>query len=77
MSQELHAIANCNKPWAAERARYALQLAEAYQTGQVSPDEYKALLEDLVRTDTLNAEADDVELKTMLVYAVYGLAKIA
>ena len=49
MSQELHAIANCNKPWAAERARYALQLAEAYQTGQVSPDEYKALLEDLVR----------------------------
>lgn len=76
MSQELHAIANCNRPWAAERARYALQLAEAYQTGQVSPDEYKALLEDLVRTDRLDAEADDIELKTMLVQSVWVLSKV-
>lgn len=74
--QELHAIANCDKPWAAERARYALQLAEAYQSGQVSADEYKALLEDLVRTDRLDAEADDVELKTMLVQSVWVLSNI-
>ncbi len=76
MSQELYQIANCNKPWAAERARYALQLQEAYQTGQVSPDEYKALLEDLVRTDRLDSEADDIELKTMLVQSVWLLSKV-
>ena len=73
--QELYNIANCNKPWAAQRAQYAIQLAEAYQAGQVSPDEYKALLEDLVRTDRLEAEADDIELKTMLVQCVWVLSK--
>ncbi len=74
--QDLYSIANSNKPWAAQRAQYALQLYEAFQAGQVSPDEYKALLEDLVRTDRLDAEADDVELKTMLVQSVWILSKV-
>lgn len=73
--QELQAIANCDKPWAAQRAQYALHLNQAFQQGEVSADEYKALLEDLVRTDILNHEADDVELKTMLVQCVYVLSK--
>ncbi len=73
--QELHAIANCGKPWAAQRAQYALQLNQALQQGQVSTDEYKALLEDLVRTDRLDSEADDIELKTMLVQCVWVLSK--
>jgi len=74
--QELHQIANCGRPWAAERARYALQLHDALQSGQVSADEYQALLEDLVRTDKLDHEADDIELKTMLVQSVWLLSKV-
>ena len=74
---ELRALAGCGRPWAEQRALMALQLADAYSTGQVSPDEYRALLEDLVRTDQLDAEADDVEMKNMLVYGVMMLAKVA
>ena len=74
--QELYNIANCNKPWAAQRAQYAIQLHDALQSGQVSADEYKALLEDLVRTDKLDSEADDIELKTMLVQSVWVLSKV-
>ena len=74
--QELYNIANCNKPWAAQRAQYAIQLHDALQLGQVSADEYKALLEDLVRTDKLDSEADDIELKTMLVQSVWLLSKV-
>lgn len=74
---ELRALVGCGRPWAAERAQYALQLAEALQNNQISTDEYKALLEDLVRTDVLDAEADDIEIKNMLVYGVYGLIQLA
>lgn len=74
---ELRSLAGCGRPWAEQRALMALQLADAYATGQVSTDEYRALLEDLVRTDQLDAEADDVEMKNMLVYGVMMLAKVA
>ena len=74
--QELRALIGCGRPWAEQRALMALQLADAYSTGQISPDEYKALLEDLVRTDVLDNEADDIEVKNMLVYGVYALTKL-
>ena len=34
------------------------------------------MLKDLVRMDQLDAEASDIELKTMLVTAVYAMAKV-
>lgn len=74
--QELRALIGCGRPWAEQRAMMALELADAYATGQMSPDEYKALLEDLVRTDVLDNEADDIEVKNMLVYGVYALTKL-
>jgi hypothetical protein len=74
--QELYKIANCNKPWAAQRAQYAIQLHDALQSGQVSADEYKVLLEDLIRTDKLDAEADDIDIKTILVQSIWLLSRI-
>lgn len=71
---ELNKLANCNRPWAAERAKYALELANAIQNGQVSKDEGRALLEDLVRTDILDNEADNAEMRAMLVSGVTQLA---
>jgi hypothetical protein len=32
---------------------------------------------DLVRTDKLESEADDIHLKTMLVSAIYAVAQVA
>jgi hypothetical protein len=34
------------------------------------------MMQDLVRMDQLDAEADDIELKTMLVSAVYAVAQV-
>lgn len=74
--QELRALIGCGRPWAEERVQVALQLSEAYSTGQISPDEYKELLQDLIRTDALDSEADDMAVKAMLVTGIYGLLQV-
>jgi polyhydroxyalkanoate synthesis regulator phasin len=70
MSNVLHEVINSGQPWAAERAQYALQVAEAIQTGQISPDEAKAILEDLIATEKLEAEGADLQLRAALVFGV-------
>jgi hypothetical protein len=72
----LRELANCDRPWAAERAQIALDLAAQYENDELSADEFKELLEDLVRTDKLDDEADDMEIKTLLVTGVYALSKM-
>lgn len=75
--EELQSLLASDKPWAQERAQIAIDLVSQFQTGQISGDEYKALLEDLVNADTLDAEADDLETKTMLVTAVNAVSMLA
>jgi len=66
-----------DQSWAAERAAFAIQLNDQFLNGSISESEYKELMADLVRADKLDAEASDIELKTLLVTAVYGLAQLA
>lgn len=77
MMQQLQQIAQSGPGWAAERAQMAIAITEQYQGGGLDRSEYLELMEDLVRSDRLNAEADSIEIKTMLVSAVYGLAQLA
>jgi len=70
MSNVLHEVINSGQPWAAERAQYALQVAEALQTNQISQDEARAILEDLIATEKLEAAGADVQLKAALVFGV-------
>jgi len=70
MSNVLHEVINSGQPWAAERAQYALQIAEALQNGQVSQDEARALLADLINTEKLEAEGADLQLRAALVFGV-------
>jgi polyhydroxyalkanoate synthesis regulator phasin len=70
MSNVLHEVINSGQPWAAERAQMALQIAEALQTGQIQPDEARALLEDLVNTEKLEADGADIQLRAALVFGV-------
>ncbi len=72
----LRELANCDRPWAAERAQIALDLAAQYEADELSADEFKELLEDLVRTDKLDDEADNIEVKTMLVTGIYALIQL-
>ena len=74
--EQLKEIATCGHDWAEERAQTALQLTEDLNAGNISADEYRELMEDLVRTDRLDAEASNVEIKSALVYCVVGLSKI-
>ena len=70
MSNVLHEVINSGQPWAVERAQYALQIAEALQNGQVSQDEARALLEDLINTEKLESAGADLQLRAALVFGV-------
>lgn len=69
-------LAKSNKSWAAKRARMALEIQEQLNVGNLSQDEARELLEDLVRTDALDKEADDIETKALLVSAVSTIIKL-
>ena len=73
----LKQLADSGPGWAAERAETALLIAQAFGKGQIEEDEFKELMADLVRSDKLDAEASDLETKTMLVTAVYAVAQLA
>ena len=77
MLDQLRAIAECGRPWAAERANFAVMITEQYQGGGLDTGEYQELMRDLVRMDRLDAEADDLELKTALITAVYAVAQLS
>lgn len=77
MIEQLQMLSQSNRSWAAERAAVALQICEGYQQGQLDESEFKELMADLVRSDKLDQEADDIETKTMLVTAIYVVAKLA
>lgn len=75
--EALRDVLGCGHEWAEQRARIALEITEQYQQQAISRDEYIELLEDLVRTDALDAEANDVAVKGMLVTGIMGLISVA
>ena len=72
----LFEITNSGEPWAAERARYALQIHEAVSSGQISPSEAKELLADLIATDKLDNEATNQQMRAALVFGVTQLISL-
>lgn len=70
MSNVLHEVINSGQPWAAERAQYALQIAEALHENRITRDEARALLEDLIATEKLEADGADLQLRAALVFGV-------
>lgn len=74
--EQLQWLTQCGRPWAESRARIALEITEQHQAGAISDEEYAELMMDVVRSDTLDAEADDLDTKSFLVMAVMGAAKI-
>jgi hypothetical protein len=55
----------------------ALEITQALQQGAISQSEYQALMADLIQSDKLNAEADDMDLKNLLVSCIMIGAKLA
>jgi hypothetical protein len=77
MREQLQAIISSGRPWAAERAEMALAIMTQYEGGGLELTEYQELMRDLVRSDLLNAQADDQDLKNLLVSCVMIGARLA
>lgn len=72
----LLAIAAEGEPWAAGRAQMALAIMEQYQGGGLDQAEYMELMQDLVRSEQLDAEASDLATKAALVTAIFACAQL-
>lgn len=77
MIEQLQFLSTCGRPWAEQRAQFALEITTAVQQGAISESEYQALMADLINSDKLNAEADDMDIKNMLVACCMIGAKLA
>ena len=69
-------LMNSGHPWAAERARYALQVHEAVGAGQLSPSEAREILQDLISTEKLEEGAADQQATASLVFGVTQLISL-
>lgn len=77
MLDKLYEIAGDDShPWAASRAAMAIAINEQYRGGGLDASEYQELMQDLVRSDRLNGEADDLDLKNTLVSAVMAVSAV-
>lgn len=69
-------VLNSGESWASDRAQYALQVAEAVQSGQLSADEGKEILNDIIRTEALEEVSTNAQLRAALVFGVTQLASM-
>jgi len=77
MQDQLRELARSGPPWAQQRAAQALQFMDAVARQDITESEYQELMQDLARSDTLNAEADDLEVKNLLVACIMIGARLA
>ena len=77
MIEQLQQLAQCGRPWAEQRAQFALEITEALHRRDISESEYQALMADLINSDKLNSEADDQEVKNLLVSCIMIGARLA
>ena len=77
MLEQLQFLSTCGRPWAEQRAQMALEITQAAQQGAISQSEYQSLMADLIQSDKLNAEADDMDVKNLLVSCIMIGAKLA
>jgi hypothetical protein len=77
MREQLQALCTCGRPWAEQRAQFAVTITEQLEQGAISPSEYQELMADLIRSDRLNEEADDLDIKNMLVSCIMVAAQLS
>lgn len=77
MTEQLQWLAENGEPAVQSRAREVLALTEAVNQGRITADEYQELCRDLARMDQLDRECSNIEMKTLLVTAVWAVARLA
>lgn len=72
----LEDLYNSSRPWAIERAQLLESYVNAFQTGEISREEYAELLTDLSRMDSIEQDVNDIVLKSKLIAALETAAKL-
>jgi putative AlgH/UPF0301 family transcriptional regulator len=75
MINDLFALAQQGGP-IGERAQMALLITEQHNKGEISTDEYQELMLDLSRLDEVTDQASSIEVKTLLVTAIWAVAQL-
>ena len=72
----LEDLYNSGRPWAIERAQLLESYVNAFQSGEISREEYAELLTDLSRMDSIEQDVNDIVLKSKLIAALETAAKL-
>lgn len=68
--EELYALLESGDEWAKQKAMIALSIADSYAKNEISESEYKELLQDMIRSEAIDAEASSLEMATAVVRAI-------
>lgn len=68
--EELYALLESGDEWAKGKAMLALEVRDSYARGDISGEEYQELLQDMIRSDEIDAEASDLETATAVIQAI-------
>ena len=68
--EELYALLESGDEWAKQKAMIALSIADSYAKNEISELEYKELLQDMIRSEAIDAEASSLEMATAVVRAI-------
>jgi hypothetical protein len=74
--KELQALLSCGDSFVERQASLALEIADAQAVGNISSQQAKELMEDLVRTDEIEGKSEDIVLVGKLITGVMGLASV-
>ena len=74
--KELQALMSCGDAWVEQQAAMALEIADAKAVGNISSEQAKELMEDLVRADQIEGKSENIQLVGTLVTGVMGLASV-
>lgn len=74
--KELQLLLDCGDDFVSRTASMALEIADAEAMGNITKEQAKELMEDLVRADAIEGKSDNVQLVGALITGVMGLASV-
>jgi len=77
MQDQLMELAQSGPPWAQQRAQQALAFMDALSRQDITEAEYQELMQDLIHSDRLNEQADNEDVKNLLVSCIMIGARLA
>jgi hypothetical protein len=77
LTQALEAIHNSGDPNLQDLANRALQMKQALEQKQISPDEYKSLITDLYHEKNINDSVQDLQMKEYINSTMTALLNLA